>query len=105
MDKNKETIKNLNRKETEHVSGGYVVQVNPSDLEKENINLKRYLVVEDEEDSSTGKVIDSFDNLESAIACDAINSSDSYYIYKVQSGELDEKVFKSLDGNYIFKRW
>lgn len=96
------TVRELSKKEAENISGGYVVKVNPKDIESEKLDLKKYLVV----DNQTSKIIGSFEKYEDAVACDAVEHSNKDWVYKVPKGELKNHVFKSLDdGSIVFKQW
>ena len=102
MNKTKPSVKKLGAGESSSISGGFVVKVNPKDLEKEKLDLKKYLVV----DNSTGKIINSFDKYDDAVACDAVEHSNKDWIYKVTKGDLKNHIFKSLDdGSMVFKHY
>ena len=57
-------------------------------------------------ESESGKILNSFDKYEDAVAADAIAHSDKAYIYNVPEGGLHGHVFKSLDGDsLVWKPW
>ena len=102
MSENEQNVREINKKEMENVTGGYVVKINPKDVEKEKLGLKEYLVIDEQSD----KVINSFDKYEDAVASDAVANWDKDWVIKVPQGELHNHIFKSSDdGSLVFKEW
>lgn len=102
MSKNTENVREISREEMTNISGGYVVKVNPKDIEKEKLELKKYWVV----DNTSGKILNSFDKYEDAVASDAVAHSNKDWVYKVPNGDLKNHIFKSLDDDsLVYKMW
>lgn len=94
-----ENFKELNPNELENISGGLIVKVSKEDLEKEKIALKKYIVVDFD-----GKIVESFDNYEDAAKCEYSKNKDMYTL-TLNEGELKDKVYKTLDGHFVFKMY
>jgi len=102
MSKSEKNVKEISKEEMANVTGGYVVEVDPNDIDKEKLGLKRYLVVNDQ----NGKILNSFDKCEDAFAADAVANWDKDWTLKMPQGELHKHISKSADdGSLIFKEW
>ena len=97
-----EIVKEMDKQSMENISGGYVVKVNQEDIEGEKLTLKKYWVV----DNKSGKILNSFDRYEDAIASDAVAHANKDWVYTVPKGGIHDHVFKSLDdGSLVYKIW
>ncbi len=102
MSKSEKNVREISKEEMANVTGGYVVKVNPKDVEEAKLGLKKYLVIDDQ----NGKILNSFDKYEDAVASDAVANSDEDWVLRVPQGELHNHIFKSpYDGSLIFKEW
>lgn len=99
MSTNAKNFKELNREDLANISGGLIVKAPKEDLEKEKVDLKKYIVVDFD-----GKIVKSFDNYDDAAQFEFSKHKDMY-TYTLQEGELKDKVYKTLDGEYIFKMY
>ena len=102
MSKSEKNVREVSQEEMENISGGYVIKVSKEDLENEKLDLKKYWVV----DNSTGKVLNSFDKFEDAVASDAVAHADKEWIHTVPEGSLHDHLFKSRDDDsLVYKMW
>lgn len=102
MSKNEKNVRKISKEDMANVTGGYVVEVNSKDPEKEKLGLKKYLVI----DEQSNKIINSFDKYEDAVASDAVANWDKNWVLKVPQGELHKHIFKSPDdGSPVFLEW
>ncbi|MDO4200169.1 MAG: hypothetical protein Q4D57_05410 [Clostridia bacterium] len=102
MSKNEKNVREISKEEMANVAGGYIVEVNPKDAENEKLGKKKYLVIDEQSD----KILNSFNEIEDAIASDAVANYDRDWVLKVPKGKLHKHILKSPDdGSLVFKEW